>query len=178
MKLRFYFCIVAFIFLLIKENSVFSQQPIFNRVSPPEGTSWGLITGFTQDPQGYMWITLNGNGLYKYDGYQFFRYLHDPQNPNSLASNAVECVYADHHGIIWIGTTSLGLDRLDPATGVFTNFANKAGDSESLSDNMVTCIWEDHEGNFWFGTSAGLFRFDSKSFINVTKKGPWPKHFR
>ncbi len=139
MKLLTYFFAAGLIFILASTNSAFSQEPIFNRVSPPEGGSWGIISGITQDPQGYMWITINGNGLYKYDGYQFIHYLHDPNNPNSLFSNAAECVYADSLGIIWIGFTNLGgLDRFDPATGVFKHFANKAGDPESLSNNKVT----------------------------------------
>ncbi len=115
MKPRFHFLAVAFLYFIIKINPVFSQEPIFNRVSPPEGRSWGIITGITQDPQGYMWITVHGNGLYKYDGYQFVRYRHDPEDPNSLVSNVAECVYADRQGIIWIGTY-VGLDRFDPAT--------------------------------------------------------------
>ena len=162
MKLLTYFFAAGLIFILTITNSAFSQEPIFNRVSPPEGGSWGLISGISQDPQGYMWITLAGGGLYKYDGYQFRHYLHDSKNLNSLVSNDVECVYADRQGIIWIGTY-IGLDRLDPATGVFTHFANKAGDSASLSNTFVTCILEDHEGNFWVGTGGGLNKLDQKT---------------
>lgn len=79
---------------------------------------------------------------------------------------------------------------------------------DGLSNTNIQSIFEDKAGNIWFGSGAGLFRFDKsrighpckkgscthdlqlendlknhlheldKSFINVTKKGPWPKKFR
>ncbi len=161
MKPRLYFFAAALLYFVIKVSPVFSQEPIFNRVSPPEGASWGgVITGFTQDPQGYLWFA--STGLYKYDGYHFTHYQNDQLNPKSLISNRVECVFADHNGIIWVGTWS-GLDRLDPATGIFTHFRSKPGDHESLSDNIVFSILEDHEGTIWVGTRGGLNKLDQKT---------------
>jgi len=159
MKPRLYFFAAALLYFVIKVNPVFSQEPIFNRVSLPEGP-WDVITGITQDPQGYLWLA--SSGLYKYDGYHLTSYLNDPLNPKSLIGNRVECVYADRKGIIWVGTFS-GLDRLDPATGIFTHFRSKAGDHESLSDNIVYSILEDHEGTIWVGTHAGLNKLDKKT---------------
>ncbi|MGZ4090300.1 MAG: two-component regulator propeller domain-containing protein, partial [Bacteroidia bacterium] len=88
--------------------------------------------------------------------------------------------------------------------GLFTIFGVKEG----LSNVGVQSLFEDRAGNFWIGTGAGLFLFDrsranhpctintckhnlkikhdlnehreeqAKTFINVTKKGPWPQQFR
>jgi streptogramin lyase len=52
----------------------------------------------------------------------FTPYVHDNLNPHSLAANYVESIYADSNGIIWVGTSEAGLDRLDPETGIFTHF--------------------------------------------------------
>src|SRR5687768_7619615 len=78
-----------------------AQQVTFNRVSSPEASYFGLITGITQDPDGYMWFTTSNRGLHRYDGYRLITYLNDPMNPHSLAVNTLEAVCADHNGIIW-----------------------------------------------------------------------------
>ena len=91
---------------------------------------------------------------------QFAHYVHDPDNPNSLSSNRVRCLYEDHTGILWIGTRD-GLNRFDRATGKFTRFVNDPNDPRSLSHNHIWCIYEDHTGALWIGTSGGgLNRFD------------------
>ncbi len=109
MKIRINLFVAAFIFFMVTGNPVFSQErkPIFNLVSPPDGTSWGFITGITQDPKGFLWLS-SLHGLFKYDGYRFTQYLSDPLNPNSLGGDWTECVYADPQGIIWIGNTDHG----------------------------------------------------------------------
>ncbi len=99
MKPRFYFFAAALLCCLIKVSPVFSQEPIFNRVSPPEG-AWGVITGITQDPQGYLWF--GSAGLYKYDGYHVTHYQHDPLNPNHLSvtvSNAFMRIERESFGL-------------------------------------------------------------------------------
>ena len=84
-----------------------------------------------------MWFAVYDRGLYRSDGYHLVSYQNDPLNLNSLATNAIEQVYTDHNGIIWVGTQISGLDRLDPNTGVFTHFPQKADDMNSLNDNEV-----------------------------------------
>src|SRR5687768_4292953 len=98
-----------------------SAQLKFNKVLPPLRNFSGIVGGITQDNNGYMWIATSG-GLYKYDGYRFRLYANDPANSGSLASSRLENVYADSKGMIWIATWAEGVDRLDPATGIFTHF--------------------------------------------------------
>src|SRR5471030_1921684 len=99
----------------------------------------------SQDPQGYLWI-VSFNGLYKYDGHQYTLYQHDPSDPNSLAVNRVESVFADKNGIIWIGTFGTGFDRLDPVTNKFTHYRHQEKNSNSLANDIVTCIAGDSDG--------------------------------
>jgi ligand-binding sensor domain-containing protein len=111
-------------FFLVPGSSSFAQQVIFNRVSSPEGSYFGLINDITQDLQGYMWFAIWGGGLRRYDGYHFITYMNDPMDSASLAVNTLHAVCADHNGIIWIGTEESGLDRLDTKTGIFTHFSH------------------------------------------------------
>lgn len=155
----------AFLFLILLRSSYTSQaqQVFFKRALLPEGSYFGIINGITQDPDGYMWFVAYARGLHRYDGYRVVTYLNDPSNPHSLVSNDLEAIYADHNGIIWIGTQESGLDRLDPATGIFTHFRNKKNDSTSLTDDRVTAILEDHEGILWVGTMNGLNKLNKET---------------
>ncbi|HLG38914.1 MAG TPA: two-component regulator propeller domain-containing protein, partial [Chitinophagaceae bacterium] len=151
-----------FSFILILAYPARGQQVTFNHVSQPESSISGIINGITQDSLGYMWFAVY-NRLYRSDGYQLVVYQNDPKDSTSLASNAIETVYADHNGIIWIGTQQSGLDRFDPCTGIFTHFRSKTNDNASLSDDRVTAVLEDHEGTLWVGTVNGLNRMDQKT---------------
>ena len=109
--------------LLCNARPALSQQLNFSLVPvPAEIPPWGLVPCITQDKSGFMWFTSTINGVYRYDGYKITNYLNDPHNPNSLANNQTEIIYADSSGIIWIGTRFAGLDRLDPVTGKFTHY--------------------------------------------------------
>lgn len=161
MKLLSCIGLVGLLFFLRAPSLLQAQSVILEQVTPPE-TSIGWITSFTQDQQGYLWFT-SFSGLYHYDGYQLTHYVHDPANPHSVAGGWLEGLYADRDGIIWVGTMEWGLDRLDPATGIFTHFSHRSSDPTSLSNNKVTVILEDHQGSLWIGTHGGLNRLDRKS---------------
>jgi ligand-binding sensor domain-containing protein/signal transduction histidine kinase len=157
---RFYFIVVL---VLIKFCPCLCQQIIFNKVSPPLGSFTNYAIGsIAQDRNGYMWIA-TGEGLYRYDGYSFKRYVNNPSDRNSLSSTHLEGVYIDRDGMIWIFTWFNGLNRLDPETGKFTRFQHDPNDSGSLSDNAVRAILQDKEGVLWVGTHGGLDRYDPKT---------------
>lgn len=70
---------------------------------------------------------------------------------------AVNVVYQDREGYIWLGGTD-GLARYDGYA--FEVFHNKQADSSSISSNAVWAIAEDAAGALWIATDGGLNRFD------------------
>ncbi len=160
-KSLLYFFAILGLFLL-NGHSGRAQKVTFQEVASPIGNFSNLIGGIAQDKNGYMWIATSG-GLYRYDGYRFKLFSHDPANPNSLGENRLETVYADRKGIIWIATWSNGLDRLDPKTNTFTHFRHHPAVSGSLSNDTVRAILEDREGRLWVGTQSGLNKYDPKT---------------
>ncbi len=120
------------------------------------------IKGIAQDNRGYMWFATDG-GLFQYDGYTLTPYLHDPDNPNSIASDDLNTVFSDRAGIIWIGTHFDGLDRLDPKRGAFTHYRHRPGVDTSLGDDDVLSIYQDRNGALWVGNRVELSRFDPAS---------------
>jgi len=153
--IQFYFCSVCF----AQNNEI-----RFNLVEGNNGEPLGNITGITQDPHGYMWLSgQSARCLYRYDGNRMISFRHDSLNTNSLGGTNLETVYADAMGMIWIGFWGGGLDMFNPATGIFKHYVHKPDDPGSLSAGMVNVILEDHKGRLWIGTATGLDYLDEKT---------------
>ena len=149
-----------FILLLASTCQIFSQEITVNKLPLPEGNTIAQVTGIVQDQYGFMWFaTLSG--LYKYDGYQITTYKHNPEDPNSLANDAVLTIAADSSGIIWLGNYK-GLDRFDPNTGQFKHYTHDPENHGSIGSGWINSLLVDHEGILWIG-GAGLNQYDRES---------------
>src|SRR5450432_305178 len=147
--------------ILFQSSDVFSQQVTFNRVIfKPEKTIGGF-SGITQDQLGYIWLSANGGGLYRFDGSEFINYSHD-SNSNTIASDKANTVFADSSNMIWIGTFGAGLDRFDLSANSFEHFRHDSKIRTSIANDTVTTIFEDRSGNLWVGSFGGLDLFDRK----------------
>ncbi len=94
------------------------------------------VNGIFEDSKNQTWIcTSNGLNVMKPPGEgretpAFRAYFNEPENPDSLSNNDVSCIYEDKEGILWVGTSGGGLNRLqltgpDGATPVFQRFTSK-----------------------------------------------------
>ncbi len=88
-----------------------------------------------------------------------FRNLVHRENGNSLSSNDVYCVKEDNKGNLWFGTFGSGLDKLELATGKYTNYSTKDG----FPGNSVTSILIDNLNNLWLATDKGLIKFNPET---------------
>ncbi len=135
----------------------------FGHLSVEHGLSHGTVYSIAQDQTGFLWLGTEG-GLDRYDGLSVATTRHDPSDPNSLASSNFGEVYEDRSGIFWFGTWGGGLDRYDPATGVYTHYRHDPGDPTSLSQDRIEVLLQDSTGMLWVGTEeAGLNRFDPRT---------------
>jgi len=142
----------------------------------PTSLSNNEVRALYEDHDGTLWIGTglyweggNDGGLNRFDRESgtFTRYLHDPNNPQSLISSKVSSLFEDSRGNFWVGTNGDGLHSLDRKTGLFTRHTYDPSDPEKLSrpptksfDN-INFITEDAAGNLWIGTeSAGVLRYD------------------
>ncbi|MEO7489621.1 MAG: two-component regulator propeller domain-containing protein [Ferruginibacter sp.] len=171
-------CVYIFIisFLFSKETLAQSATLNFNPLTGSNGKSLGKIMAITQDKQGYMWFASETEKcIYRYDGYRTISFKHDDANPNSLGGTGVRTVCADEQGIIWIGLGE-GLDRFDPATGIFKHYRHTQNAPSSISGG-VHVILIDRQGRLWFGTHEGLDRFEEKTgkFIHYRNEPGNPK---
>ncbi|WP_199233846.1 two-component regulator propeller domain-containing protein, partial [Pedobacter sp. HMWF019] len=119
------------------------------------GLSQGFVSDIVQDNKGFMWFA-TGDGLNRYDGYNFVVYHHEPDHANTLISDDLTCVYQDVKGRIWIGTRNSGIDLFNPETNTFEHFHHT--DGPSLHSNSILQISGDESGAIWIKTRDGIER--------------------
>ena len=63
-----------------------------NNPNDPGSLSSNFIQDLMEDDHGYLWIATNTGGVNKFDPTteRFTRYLHDPNNPNSIGGDSVD----------------------------------------------------------------------------------------
>jgi len=150
---------VSFADALVRLPVIDRQDLHFNRISIDWGTLPRSIHALAQDNYGFLWLGTHV-GLYRYDGYTLKPYRHERDDQSNPSDDLIKSVYKDRAGILWIGTGSGGLDRLDPAQETFIHYRHNPNDDRSLSSNAVACVYEDRSGGLWVATDGGLDRMD------------------
>jgi PAS domain S-box-containing protein len=104
-----------------------------------------------QDNAGFMWFGTR-YGLYRYDGYIFKVFVRDPENPKSLDGVAVQALFKDRDGVLWVACGQ-SLNKYDEKTETFTRYPIP----------LVIHITQDRAGLLWITTHGGLYRLDPVS---------------
>ncbi len=137
------------------------KLPLYDRAVFDTGLeNSGMIL---QDRDGFIWIASNGNGLFRFDGYQLKAFTAD--RPGSLPDPQVQALYEDREGIIWIGTMGCGLVSYDKRTDAFRQYRHDPADPSSLGGDAwsMSCgntIAEDADGTLWVANRSGLNAMD------------------
>ena len=127
-----------------------------------QGLSQSSVQALLQDKQGYLWVG-TGDGLNKFDGYNFEVHKSNSQLKNALSNSNVLSLFEDNQSNIWIGTAG-GLNRFNKKTNDFKTYKHNTANNNSLSNDIVNSIVQDQNNAFWIGTDNGLNRFDGTSF--------------
>ncbi|HQX45146.1 MAG TPA: two-component regulator propeller domain-containing protein [Saprospiraceae bacterium] len=125
---------------------------------------YGNVQCSLQDKVGNLWFGTSENGLYKYDGKSFSRFL----VTDGLNSNDVYTLLEDNEGKIWIGTGA-GLCLYDGKTFVKIQIPlpkNLPPNKNPYYRNSqwVYSIMQAKSGKLWFVTIDGVYVYDGKSF--------------
>jgi diguanylate cyclase (GGDEF)-like protein len=148
-----------------KDGLGFDKYPLNDRQGAAVTDS---ITEIFEDDAGRIWIgTDNGLALIDPVSKHLTLYQHDAANPNSLSDSHVR-VIVSHRDELWVGTQNGGLNRFNPATGVFHRYPVDVGNSAALQSGLVRDILVDHNGTVWVGTDKGLSEWRSKQDDFIT----------
>ncbi|NQZ12643.1 MAG: hypothetical protein HRT35_36290, partial [Algicola sp.] len=91
----------------------------FDNIGEEQGLLNLWVLKVLQDPQGYIWVATQ-LGLYRYDGYDFKVFMHDPEDPGSLANNYTVSLFEDNNGTLWVGTQGGVLHKYSALGETFT----------------------------------------------------------
>jgi signal transduction histidine kinase/ligand-binding sensor domain-containing protein len=123
----------------------------FIRLSTAQGVSQIKADQIVQDDEGFMWFGTR-YGLYRYDGYGFKVFVHDPGSPNSLDGVVVNALFKDRDGVLWVGCDQ-SLNRFDRTTETFRQYPIP----------FASHITQDTAGMLWLASRNGLYKLDPTS---------------
>jgi len=156
------------------------------------------ISTLYEDKQGTLWVgtgplwankgTQKVGGLNRFipESKSFKRYMHNPNDSNSLINNSIKAISEDSNGNFWIGTMDSGLHTMDRKTGKFTRYIYNPLQPENLSappnrsrrkTDWINFIHEDISGALWIGTYvSGLTRYnpETKKAIHYSARSDNP----
>ncbi len=125
----------------------------------PEGGAYRFLQVIHRDPQGIIWLgTMQGLLRLDMDTKQWTHYHNVPNDPRSLPENIIFSLADDPRdaNMLWVGTNSGGLCRMDKRAGTFHAFTTKEG----LPNNVIYGLLGDDDGQLWMSTNKGIARFD------------------
>jgi ligand-binding sensor domain-containing protein/two-component sensor histidine kinase len=137
--------------LLFVPCHIEAEQLPIKTYTTGDGLANDNINQIVRDSRGFLWFC-TGEGLSKFDGYQFTNYTTDQGLPHRWVSGLLET----RDGNYWVATGG-GVSRFNPnGTPLFTTY-HPSEDQESWH---VEVLIEDREGVIWCGTHRGLYRLE------------------
>jgi len=139
-----------------------------NSFKHPKILSNAIFRSIFQDSRGNLWFGTEGDGVYKYDGKDYFQYTEDqgffPVN------SAIWAIEEDFEGNMWFGAIPGGLVKFDGQaklsheTHKFTYYIHKE------KHNNVIGLQKDKYNNLWIAYDGdGLLRIDGSHVYDITE---------
>jgi len=142
------------------------QEFIFSHYGLKDGLSQSVVNCIFQDSEEYMWFGTQ-NGLNRFDGYSFKKYISNPLDSTSLPDNRIFAITGDKFGNLWIGTIN-GLVRYNKKTNTFAKIEFRPKNNLSFT-RAVNGLSTSSDGNILIN-SKGLFSILDPKSLSV-------KHF-
>ncbi|MCX2983261.1 hybrid sensor histidine kinase/response regulator [Halieaceae bacterium IMCC14734] len=140
-------------------NARFSTRN-FGELQYFEGSNPPITSLLATD--GFIWVGTYADGLDKLDPRtgKIERYRFDPNDKDSISSNAITSLLKDKYGNLWVGTFGGGINVLAPGAEHFRRLRHDSDDPSSLSNDTVYTLYQERSGDVWIGTDRGLNRYD------------------
>ena len=159
------FIMTLFSFHLHGQNNI-SSGYIFSSITIEESLPHNFVDDIYRDSKGFLWISSQGGGLSRYDGYEFVTF-NVSSLPIRLKSNFIRRTCEDNFNRLWVAS-DYGIDIIDLSTMQNTNMPVKNELFEKLLISPATHIIKDSDNCIWIMGSKDIFRlaFDSDGSIS------------
>jgi signal transduction histidine kinase len=182
---RVVFCLVAIVLWPAFTTSA-ETLPLKNYTTS-DGLAHDSVNRIMRDSRGFLWFC-TGEGLSRFDGYQFKNYTRDDGLPHRTITDILET----RDGQYWLATGS-GLVLFNPQ-GVKRRWTGKETEEEARDKSLmfrvfraenvpagkwalyINKILEDRKGNIWCAALNGLYKFepnDRAQLLRRINRQPW-----
>lgn len=125
--------------------------------------SWGSVNIITEDDNGRLWLgTAAGVMRFEPSTNQYSYIQHDPLKSQSLSYNIISSLLLDKTGNLWIGTSGLGINKLDLKANRFKTLNRPPNSASRITGFSVRSILEENSGDIWISADV-LYRWDKKT---------------
>jgi len=139
----------------------------FQHLGNNDGLSSSWVKSIFKDSYGYLWFG-TGDGLNKYNGYDFIKYKHSIHDKTGLTNNTIYNIYEDKNGTLWVGSQS-GISVYNRELDQFFKYP-------ILNDVFISDFLELKNGLLAVLTHSGLYTIDpeNQSVVSHVDRGDSP----
>jgi len=154
--------LIFLLFLIVFTYKVEAQSYDFKHYSIENGLSQSVVNCISRDTDGYLWFGTQ-NGLNRFDGYNFKKFINDPTDKYSISDNWIFSIVQDFNNKFWFATKS-GLNCYDKIDGKFTTIHFKSNSMEQLIKNdVIYGLNISHEGKILINTPPFFSIYDPRN---------------
>lgn len=122
-----------------------------------------LLADRRDESHSRLWLAVSGVGLVDYRLGVGVRHIYPHPDPDDPGDNAINCLYQDSAGILWLGGKQ-GLISFNNHSGKFSRLS---GGSSAVMPHSVSTIMEDSKKRIWLGT------YNNGLYCYVASTGKW-----
>lgn len=127
-----------------------------------------------EDKDGIIWAGTD-RGIFSYSPIKDILTAHNKPTLRALTSHLVSFLETDFDGNIWVGTTNMGVNRINPETLEVKHFFSTLNDSNQFWGSDATVFFQQKNGTIWIG-GQGLNKYNptSQTFSHITTADGFP----
>ncbi len=153
--------LLALFACFLTENSAAMMQTdngryLFAPLTMEDGLPQNYVEDLMKDSEGFLWISTGGDGITRYDGYEFLTF-NAFSGKTRLKNNFVLKFCEDRFGRIW-AAGSQGLDILDVKRLCLVSPESLGEKFAAFSIRSASFVYCSSEGNMWMGADDGLYK--------------------
>ena len=132
-----------------------SERYNFTAITMDEGLPHNFVDDILKDSQGFLWIATRGEGIARYDGYEFTAF-HMGNTRIKLRSNFINKLCEDNFKRIW-AVSEMGIDILDIQTMQTVQVTD-------MKDKLISLC--NRPSHLILHSKAGIFGFVRKTIYS------------
>ena len=167
---KFYLLLCAFLMIMsIKAENIsrnWSERYNITHLTIDDGLPHNLVDDLLKDSQGFLWVATRGEGLVRYDGYEFISFNMGSSSVK-LRSNFIQKLTEDNYHRLWI-VSDAGIDILDLETLSLSEMTESNHLFQEIINHPISYIHHSKSGNIWICSMGVLYKlmFNSDGMLN------------